>query len=152
LQLSEFWQSDGTAPHIVSIQFRARTAVTEVAFYVDAASDESYTPRIVSVRAGTLHHDLEELRRVEMTSPTGWIRIPLAAPKGIRTWYLQIVVHQMRANGRDLHLRGLRILGPGAGASPGVHAVGAGVGDSLPLGAGLLTSLFRDIQLSGTVR
>ena len=151
-QLGDFWQSDGTAPHVVSIQFRARTAVSEVAFYVDAGSDESYTPRTVSVRAGILHHDLDELRRIELASPTGWVRIPLAQPKGVRTWYLQIVVHSMRANGRDLHLRGLRVLGPGIGSAPGVHAASEGAGDALPLGTGLVTSSFRNMHLAGAVR
>ena len=36
--------------------------LSELAFYVDADTDESYTPRTVSIRSGSLHHDLEELR------------------------------------------------------------------------------------------
>jgi anaphase-promoting complex subunit 10 len=119
-QLEEFWQSDGTAPHVISIQFRRRTALSELAFYVDHAADESYTPKTVSLRAGSLHHDLEELRRFELpgppaagpgAGPVGWVRVPLGDPTGkgvnrfLRTWYLQLMVMGMHANGRDLHIR-----------------------------------------------
>jgi len=160
-QLNDFWQSDGTAPHIVSVQFRARTAVSEVAFFVNADLDESYTPRTVVVRAGALHHDLEEVRRVELAAPRGWVRIPLgAAGAPLRTWYLQVVVHAMKANGRDLHLRGLRVLGPGAAAAPGVHAAppapgGGGARGALLgalLGAGPDAGSFRDARLVGAIR
>lgn len=121
----------------------------EVAFYVDAGADESYTPRTVSVRAGTLHHDLEELRRVELSSPTGWVRIPLggAGSAGVRTWYVQVVVHTMKANGRDMHMRGLRVLGPGAGAGAGA----AGAAADAPPGSGLITP-FASKALAAAVR
>ena len=81
-QLDEYWQSDGTQPHVISIQFRRRTALSELAFYVDHTADESYTPKTVSLRAGSLHHDLEELRRFELPGapgpgPVGWVRVPL---------------------------------------------------------------------------
>jgi anaphase-promoting complex subunit 10 len=154
--LTEFWQTDGTSPHIVSIQFRARTAVSEIAFYVDSTVDESYTPRVIAVRAGTLHHDLEELRRIELNAPVGWVRIPLTAPgaalgaaapappRALHTWYLQVVVHAMKANGRDMHMRGLKVLGVPERAR--VHA-----GSDAPLGHGLLTP-FLDPLLSSGVR
>ena len=154
--LTEFWQTDGTAPHIVSIQFRARTAVSEVVFYVDATADESYTPRAIAVRVGTLHHDLEELRRIELNAPIGGVRIPRAArvpadaaaagpPRALHTWYLQVVVHGMKANGRDMHMRGLKVLGVSAALAP-LHAVA-----DAPIGHGLLTP-FVDFALSGAVR
>ena len=153
--LTEFWQTDGTSPHIVSIQFRARTAVSEVVFYVDSTADESYTPRVIAVRVGTLHHDLEELRRIELNAPIGWVRIPLcapaagaaatAAPRALHTWYLQVVVHGMKANGRDMHMRGLKVLGVSDERAP-LHAVA-----DAPLGHGLLTP-FIDLALSGAVR
>ena len=134
-QLDEYWQSDGTQPHVISIQFRRRTALSELAFYVDHTADESYTPKTVSLRAGSLHHDLEELRRFELPGapgpgPVGWVRVPLGDPAGkgvnrfLRTWYLQLIVMGMHANGRDLHIRCVKALGPGGGA-PGGGGSGA---------------------------
>ena len=87
---------------------------------MDHGADESYTPKTVSLRAGSLHHDLEELRRFELpgppaagpgAGPVGWVRVPLGDPTGkgvnrfLRTWYLQLMVMGMHANGRDLHIR-----------------------------------------------
>ncbi len=98
---------------------------------MDHGADESYTPKTVSLRAGSLHHDLEELRRFELPGappgvtgaplgPVGWVRVPLGDPAGkgvnrfLRTWYLQLMVTGMHANGRDLHIRCVKALGPGA--------------------------------------
>jgi anaphase-promoting complex subunit 10 len=116
--VSEFWQSDGAAPHVISLQFRRRTALSELAFFVDAGSDESYTPRTVSIRSGSLHHDLEELRKFDLPAPKGWVRVPLGDPDArgvnryLRTWYLQLAVLQMQSNGRDMHIRCIKAMGP----------------------------------------
>ena len=91
--------------------------LSELAFYVDADLDESYTPRSVTVRSGTFHHDLEEVRHFDLTSPKGWVRIPLGDLTGVginryhRTWYLQLVVTQMHSNGRDMHIRLIKVVG-----------------------------------------
>jgi anaphase-promoting complex subunit 10 len=128
--LDEYWQSDGTSPHIVSIQFRRRTQLAELAFYVDADADESYTPRTVSIRSGSLHHDLEELRKFDLPSPRGWVRVPLGDPEGrgvgryLRTWYLQLAVLQMQSNGRDMHIRCIKAMGP-RGPAPAMAAAAA---------------------------
>lgn len=153
-----FWQSDGTAPHIISIQFRTRAAVSELAFFVDASADESYTPRCISVRSGTLHHDLEELRRFDLDAPQGWVRVPLHAPEQgtpfLHTWYLQVVVHSMQANGRDMHMRAFKVRGPphrgGGGAGGGRARAGAAL--DAPFGAGLLSHAFEHPALHGDVR
>ena len=100
--------------------------LSELAFYVDTDIDESYTPRTVSIRSGSLHHDLEELRKFDLPAPKGWVRVPLGDPDArgvnryLRTWYLQLAVLQMQSNGRDMHIRCIKALGPrggGAGAS-----------------------------------
>jgi anaphase-promoting complex subunit 10 len=121
----------------VSIQFRRRTMLSELAFYVDADTDESYTPRTVSIRSGSLHHDLEELRKFDLTAPKGWVRVPLGDPEGkgvnryLRTWYLQLAVLQMQSNGRDMHIRCIKALGPraAAAAAPDAAADGGSGGD-----------------------
>ena len=157
-QLDEYWQSDGTQPHVISIQFRRRTALSELAFYVDHTADESYTPKTVSLRAGSLHHDLEELRRFELpgpvaghpgaapVGPVGWVRVPLGDPAGkgvsryLRTWYLQLMVMGMHANGRDLHIRCVKVMGPGAtaggGAAGGAAPLAEGAEEELEWGGG----------------
>jgi anaphase-promoting complex subunit 10 len=131
--LDTFWQSDGVAPHTVYIQFYRRSTVAEVCLYLDFKVDESYTPRRVHLRAGTTHNDLEDVRTLELDQPSGWVRVPVGDPNGkglqryLRTWYLQIVVSAMHQNGRDTHIRAIRVLGPPA---PGMPEAGSGAGSA----------------------
>lgn len=53
-----YWQSDGTQPHLVNIQFQRKVRVLEVVLYVDYRNDESYTPQ--KVRSTESHTRLDE--------------------------------------------------------------------------------------------
>jgi len=129
--LDTYWQSDGGQPHLINIQFSKKASVSEVAFYLDYNLDESYTPRKMSVKIGMTFHDLEEIRLVEMNEPNGWVSIPLMREKDpmelgedmegedwmairrpIRTFFLQICVLAMHQNGRDTHVRQVKVFGP----------------------------------------
>uniref|UniRef100_A0A8D3AZZ7 Anaphase-promoting complex subunit 10 n=1 Tax=Scophthalmus maximus TaxID=52904 RepID=A0A8D3AZZ7_SCOMX len=71
--LETYWQSDGSQPHLVNIQFRRRTTVKMLCIYADYKSDESYTPSKISVRVGNNFHNLQEIRVT--TRITTWTRI-----------------------------------------------------------------------------
>ena len=109
-----YWQSDGTQPHLVNVQFQRRVRVQEVAVYVDYRSDESYTPQKVSFRCGTSHYDLQEVKTAELEEPQGWVVVPLGTHKTgyIRTHFLQIAILSNHQNGRDTHLRQVKVFGP----------------------------------------
>ncbi|XP_070949079.1 anaphase-promoting complex subunit 10 isoform X4 [Macaca nemestrina] len=62
--LETYWQSDGSQPHLVNIQFRRKTTVKTLCIYADYKSDESYTPSKISVRVGNNFHNLQEIRMV----------------------------------------------------------------------------------------
>lgn len=47
--------------------------------YADISVDDSYTPQKLSIRAGTYHGDLHEVRLVDMADPKGWQVIKLAS-------------------------------------------------------------------------
>lgn len=51
----------------------------EVWVYADISVDDSYTPQKLSIRAGTYHGDLHEVRLVDMADPKGWQVIKLAS-------------------------------------------------------------------------
>ena len=72
-----YWQSDGGQPHLINIQFHKKVSIIEVAFYLDYKLDESYTPKKLSIRAGTTFHDLVEIHVMELSEPTGWVSVPL---------------------------------------------------------------------------
>jgi anaphase-promoting complex subunit 10 len=46
---------------------------------LDYQLDESYTPKRLSVRAGSTFHDLLEVQVVDLAEPQGWVTVPLFA-------------------------------------------------------------------------
>ena len=62
MQLTTFWQSDGQRPHTITVQFHQRTEISGVALYLNHPADESYTPEVIRVLAGTTYHDLHQVR------------------------------------------------------------------------------------------
>ena len=83
-QLDTFWQSDGHAPHILSLVFGRKVRVTAVCFYVDYKVDESYTPLRVSLRGGSSLHSMHDVAVMELEEPTGWITIRTLLPQARR--------------------------------------------------------------------
>ena len=109
-------QSDGTAPHIMNAHFMHKKTLSQVCFYCDYSIDESYTAKRISIRAGTSLHDLVDIAMVELNEPVGWVTVNLADPYDnalpLRVHLLQVRVMSMHQNGRDTHIRQLKILGP----------------------------------------
>ncbi|XP_063757237.1 anaphase-promoting complex subunit 10-like isoform X1 [Eleginops maclovinus] len=144
--LETYWQSDGSQPHLVNIQFRRRTTVKLLCIYADYKSDESYTPSKISVRVGNNFHNLQEIRvttlnshsitssvmnnqcltpppplcpsslqQLEMVEPSGWIHITLMNQRTndpISTFMIQIAVLANHQNGRDTHMRQIKVYTP----------------------------------------
>ena len=113
--LGTFWQSDGAQPHLVSAQFQHKAEMCEIALWCEYKMDESYTPSLVSVRAGTSCHDLREVRCVELEHPNGWVRVPLGDAGDascLRAYFIQVAILANHQNGRDTHVRQIKIFGP----------------------------------------
>lgn len=77
--MDTYWQSDGAQPHLINLQFVKKMTIKEVALYLDYKLDESYTPKKISVRAGSTVQYLKEVQTHNITEPNGWVTIPLAA-------------------------------------------------------------------------
>ncbi|TMW57466.1 hypothetical protein Poli38472_003391 [Pythium oligandrum] len=111
-----YWQSDGSQPHLINIQFFKKMTISEIALYLDHKLDESYTPRKISIRAGSTVHDLKEILAQDIEEPNGWVSIQLAGPDDpetpLRTFFLQVAVLAMHQNGRDTHIRQVKIYAP----------------------------------------
>lgn len=73
----------------------------------------SFFPRI-SLRAGTHFNDLIEVDQIELSEPVGWVCVPMKDinDKPIRTFMVQIAVLSNHQNGRDTHLRRIKIRSP----------------------------------------
>ncbi|KAF8118240.1 hypothetical protein N665_0005s0009 [Sinapis alba] len=114
--LETYWQSDGLQPHLINIQFQKKVRLQLVALYVDFKLDESYTPSKISVRAGDGFHNLKEVKSVELVKPSGWVCISLSGtdPREtfVNTFMLQIAMLSNHLNGRDTHIRQIKVYGP----------------------------------------
>ena len=134
------WQSDGTQPHTVTIHFPRRTAVTHVSIYLDILRDDSYTPTRILVKAGTHPYDVMAVRYRyvhlsdigrEFQEPQGWYHFVLSTTHehvleeddaleyrrsekldAIEVFVLQICVLGNHLNGKDTHIRCLKVFGP----------------------------------------
>ena len=114
-----FWQSDGVQPHSVSIQFRSLTCISMVAVLLDYSVDESYTPRKIIVQAATNPTDTSDVGDAEMDAPKGWVLIRCfedlekeSPKKHPYATCVKLIVQENHQNGRDTHVRGIRVFTP----------------------------------------
>lgn len=112
--METYWQSDGQLPHLVNIQFPRKTKISQIYIYSDYKLDESYTPSRISIRCGTHFNDLNEIEIIDLCEPSGWIVVPIKniRENPIRTFMIQIAVISNHQNGRDTHMRQIRIHSP----------------------------------------
>lgn len=68
----------------------------------------------ISIRAGTNFTDLQEVEVIDLNEPTGWFLIPIKDihERPIRTFMIQIAVISNHQNGRDTHMRQIKIHSP----------------------------------------
>ncbi|KAH3756454.1 anaphase-promoting complex subunit 10 [Pelomyxa schiedti] len=96
-----FWQSDGSAPHSVFVEFAAPVRVSDVAILVDT-NDDNYAPSSVRVHAGPLASAVGSRVAAERTGVAeavrdsgaagrGWVVISLATPRA----QLQLHAHAL---------------------------------------------------------
>lgn len=130
--LDTYWQSDGSFPHSISVSFLRKVSIRKLCFYMDYGLDESYTPKKIAISCGTSLHDLLDVASFELNEPVGWVTVNLIDPccaskdsQGnaiqsdfnndstcLRTHLLQIKILSMHQNGRDTHVRQLKLFGP----------------------------------------
>eukprot|EP01132_Coremiostelium_polycephalum_P002864 gene2864-3559_t len=110
--LETYWQSDAQQPHHVNIQFPKKYIIENLFIFSDIKLDESYTPSKISIKAGTTFHDLQEIITTDLGEPSGWINIPLHLNnKPLKANLLQISILANHQNGRDTHIRQIKIYG-----------------------------------------
>lgn len=108
-------RSDGPQPHYINIHFVRRVSLKYLSIYMDYIQDESYTPAKFSIRAGTCYHDLQEVSVVDVHEPRGWKHINLGAAGTdglLRMWLIQVCILLNHQNGKDTHVRNIRLYAP----------------------------------------
>ncbi|PKK76439.1 anaphase-promoting complex, subunit 10 [Rhizophagus irregularis] len=114
-----YWQSDGTLPHLVNIQFPQKVNVVQISLWLNYKSDESYTPNKITIRAGTHNGDLQDLRTVELDEPLRWVDIQLSGDeilsktsRPVGAHLFQIAIKANHQNGKDTHIRQIKVFAP----------------------------------------
>uniref|UniRef100_A0AC35TNL1 Anaphase-promoting complex subunit 10 n=1 Tax=Rhabditophanes sp. KR3021 TaxID=114890 RepID=A0AC35TNL1_9BILA len=114
-QVDMYWQSDGQQPHRISIEFQKLTEVCFVMFYLDFKTDESYTPSKIMIQSGTNSQDVHDQHILVLSEPIGWQIVDLRNEKtrmALKSFMLNIQVIHNHQNGRDTHIRSIRVIGP----------------------------------------
>ncbi|KAI0084102.1 anaphase-promoting complex, subunit 10-domain-containing protein [Irpex rosettiformis] len=115
-----FWHSDGPQPHFVTIEFPRKVAIQKLSIYLCFPLDDSYTPATIAVRAGTGATDLQDCRVLSLDKPDGWFTFDVSAEpndegdgaKPVYAYVIQVIIVANHLNGKDTHVRGMRVLGP----------------------------------------
>lgn len=108
-------RSDGPQPHHLNIHFSRLVSILSIRIFLDFEQDESYTPTRISLLAGTGYHDLLPFAQLEFAQPKGWIDVPLEHVGGgeegkmLRTFLIQVKIIENHQNGKDTHVRGLKV-------------------------------------------
>ncbi|KAG6041952.1 hypothetical protein E4U41_000067 [Claviceps citrina] len=133
--LKLFWQSDGPQPHKLTVYFVKRVGIRDIRFFVDYNEDESYTPTKIVFKSGTSENNLIEFATMTMDSPTGWQQVPIAGTGGepdgntLASYVLQMQILENHQNGKDTHLRGIKIYAFDSDAALAGAAAGAAADD-----------------------
>ncbi|KAM3067341.1 hypothetical protein ACMFMG_005299 [Clarireedia jacksonii] len=129
-----FWQSDGPQPHYLNIHFAKFAKIRAIRIFLDFEADESYTPTRIILLGGTGYHDLIPFSDLSFAQPKGWIDVSLDHVGGgedgktLRAFLVQVKVVENHQNGKDTHIRGLKIYAKDERVEPAPMDV-LGVGD-----------------------
>ncbi|KAI2615098.1 anaphase-promoting complex, subunit 10-domain-containing protein [Hypoxylon sp. NC1633] len=113
--IHQFWQSDGPQPHRLNIHFIKRVEIRKLRLYLDYELDESYTPTKIQITAGFSPNQTIPFTVMEMTSPQGWIDVPIEGAGGgadgnsLACWFVRVIVLENHQNGKDTHIRGVKV-------------------------------------------
>jgi hypothetical protein len=123
------YRSDGPQPHHLNIHFSRLVSIVSIRIFLDFEADESYTPTRITLLAGTGYHDLIPFSALEFTQPKGWIDVPLdhvgGGPDGktLRAFLVQVRIVENHQNGKDTHVRGLKVYARDERARGGLGAL-----------------------------
>lgn len=82
---------------------------------MDYSEDESYTPTKIVFKSGTSENNLIEFASLSLENPQGWQQVPIAGAGGepdgntLVSYVLQMQILENHQNGKDTHLRGIKI-------------------------------------------
>ncbi|KAI1149618.1 anaphase-promoting complex, subunit 10-domain-containing protein [Nemania diffusa] len=119
---NQYWQSDGPQPHRLNIHFIKRVEIRALRLYLDYELDESYTPTKIQITAGTGPNLTIPFTTIELSTPKGWVDIPIAGAGGgpdgnsLCCFFVRVIILENHQNGKDTHIRGIKVYALDEGA------------------------------------
>ncbi|ETO22303.1 hypothetical protein RFI_14895 [Reticulomyxa filosa] len=117
--LDTFWQSDGVAPHTITVLFNCKIKIERVDLFTKYQLDESYTPKEIVIYAYTGFYEKQIVSSQTLHEPNGWVQCKLSAHhrqgdenECLKTNRLEICIMSSHQNGRDTHVRQIKIYSP----------------------------------------
>lgn len=111
-----FWQSDGAQPHEIDIYFSGRVDIAMIALFFSLKTDESYTPKLVKISAGHSPSDAVFYKNLEIKDMNGWVGITFEDNRSqdrlLKCQFIRLTFPMNHENGKDTHLRGVRVYSP----------------------------------------
>lgn len=99
------------------MKFTRQVEIRALRFYVDYTQDESYTPTKILWYAGTSEHNLIQFATSTLVSPSGWQEVGITGSGGgddgnsLCCFVVQMHVMENHQNGKDTHIRGVKVYG-----------------------------------------
>lgn len=121
---NSFWQSDGGQPHTIDIYFTHRMDIILLSLYFSLASDESYTPKLFKLYVGHSPSDAVFYKTFHIEHLDGWIGLTFGDNRLdnlLKCQFLRLVFPINHENGKDTHLRGIRLYSPVTGSKRQTH-------------------------------
>lgn len=112
---NSFWQSDGAQPHLIDVYFSRMMSIALIALYFSISSDESYTPKVFKLYVGTSPSDAVFYKSYHIDHLDGWVGLTFSDNREdalMKCQFIRFVFPINHENGKDTHLRGVRLYSP----------------------------------------
>lgn len=97
-----YWHSNDSLPHFIHIKFPILTYISEISIDLSYEQDDSYTPEKICIFVDTKLYQSHKL-----FEPEGTIRFDIQK----KLFEVDLVIRTNHQEGRDSHVRGLKIFG-----------------------------------------
>ncbi|SCU86394.1 LAMI_0D01882g1_1 [Lachancea mirantina] len=114
-----YWQSDGSQPHTIDVYFSKRVEIACIALFFSLFLDESYSPQIFEIYAGHGPSDATHYKTLHIGEINQWIALSFEDSRPddrlLMCQFIRFVIPTNHENGKDTHLRGLKLFAASAG-------------------------------------
>lgn len=95
----------------MNIKFKQATKIVQICLNLNYEKDESYTPNRIILRAGHDEYSIVQVFEYDIIKPNGWISYKVSNDRDdICAFFYQLIFPYNYLNGKDLRIRGLRLI------------------------------------------